>query len=65
MQLIKCGKGIYGFHMWMQESNYVFVFSNLIDAENKSMHKSVGKVFIMIKIGPGFMGSLIYSLIKL
>jgi hypothetical protein len=51
--------------MWMQESKYVFVFSDLIDARNKSAHKSVGKAFLMIKIGPGFMGSLVYSLIKL
>jgi hypothetical protein len=65
MQLIKCGKDIFGFYMWMQESKYVFVFSDLIDAENKSAHKSARKVFLMIKIGPGFMGSLVYSLIKL
>jgi hypothetical protein len=51
MQLIKCGKGGFGFYMWMQESKYVFVFSDLINAENKSANKSVGNVFIMIKIG--------------
>jgi hypothetical protein len=51
--------------MWMQESKYVFVFSDLINVENKSADKNVGKVFLMIKIGPGFMGSLVYSLIKL
>jgi hypothetical protein len=28
------------------------------------MHGSIGKVFLMIKIGPGFMGSLAYYLIK-
>jgi hypothetical protein len=49
----------------MQESKYVFVFSDLINAENKSASKSVGKVFVMIKIRSGFMGSLVYSLIKL
>jgi hypothetical protein len=65
MQLIKCGKGIFEFYMWMQESKYIFVFSDLIDVENKSAHKSVGKVFLMIKIGQRFMGSLVYSLIKL
>jgi hypothetical protein len=42
-------------------SKYVFVFSDLINAEKKS----VGKVFLMIKIGPGFMGLNVYSLIKL
>jgi hypothetical protein len=51
--------------MWMQESKYVFVFLDLVNAENKSANKSVGKVFLMIKIGPGLMGSLVYSLIKL
>jgi hypothetical protein len=49
----------------MQWSKYVFVFSELISAENKSANKSIGKVFLMIKIGLGFMGSLVYSLIKL
>jgi hypothetical protein len=49
----------------MQESQYVFVFSELINDENKNASKSDGKVFLMIKIGPGFMGSLVYSLIKL
>jgi hypothetical protein len=49
----------------MQESKYIFLFSKLFNAENRSATKSVGKVFLMIKIGPGFMGSLVYSLIKL
>jgi hypothetical protein len=40
----------------MQWSIYVFVFSKLISADNKSAIKSIGKVFLMIKIGPGFMG---------
>jgi hypothetical protein len=48
----------------MQGSNYVLVFSELISAKNKSADKSVGKVFLMIKFGPRFMGSLVYSLIK-
>jgi hypothetical protein len=49
----------------MQESKYVFIFSDLINNESKSASKSVVKVFLMIKIGPGFMGSLRYSLINL
>jgi hypothetical protein len=49
----------------MQESKCVFVFSDLIDAENKRRRGSVGNVFLMIKIGLVFMGSLVYSLIKL
>jgi hypothetical protein len=40
----------------MQESKYVFIFLDLINAENKSASKSVGKVFLMIKIGPGVYG---------
>jgi hypothetical protein len=35
MQLIKCGKGIFGIYMWMQESKYIFVFSDLINAKIK------------------------------
>jgi hypothetical protein len=49
----------------MQESKYVFVFPDLNVAKNKSVCKCVGKVFLMIKIRPGFMVSLVYSLIKL
>jgi hypothetical protein len=45
----------------MQESKYVFVFSDLINDENKRTRASVGKVFILIKIGPGFIGSLALS----
>jgi hypothetical protein len=65
MQLIECGKGVFGFYMWMQESKYFFVFSDLINSENKSANKNIGKVFLIIKTGPKFMGSLVYSLIKL
>jgi hypothetical protein len=57
--------GIFGFFSYMQESKCVFVFSDLNDVETKSSCKCVGKVFLMIKIGSGFMGSLVYSLIKL
>jgi hypothetical protein len=37
----------------LQESKYVFVFSDLIDVENKCTSGSVGKVFLIIKIGAG------------
>ena len=40
----------------------VFVFSDLIMAANKSDDKSVGKVFLMVKNGPGFMVSQMHSL---
>jgi hypothetical protein len=40
------------------------VFSDLIKTKNKKTRGSVGKVFLTIKIGPGFMGSLVYSLIQ-
>jgi hypothetical protein len=49
----------------MQESKRVFVFLDLNNVENKSVCKCVEKVFLMIKIGPGLMGSFVYSLIKL
>jgi hypothetical protein len=42
----------------------IFVFSNLICTKNKNNDKAVGKLFLMIKSGPGFMGSLMHSLIK-
>jgi hypothetical protein len=62
MQLVEYGKGVFGLYIWMQESKCVFVFSVLIIAENKIVNKSVRKLFLMI--GPGFMGSLVYSLLK-
>jgi hypothetical protein len=64
MQLKWYDNCVFGFCMWLQESKYVFGFSYLINAENKSASKSVGKVFLMIKIGLGFMGSRVYSLVK-
>jgi hypothetical protein len=42
----------------------IFVFSNLISTKNENNDKVVGKLFLMIKNGPGFMGSLMPSLIK-
>ena len=45
-------------------SKSIFVFSDLINAENIKGNKSVGNWFLIIKSGPGFMGSLVYSLIR-
>jgi hypothetical protein len=42
----------------------IFVFSNLISTENENNDKVVGKLFLMIRNGPGFMGSLMHSVIK-
>jgi hypothetical protein len=42
----------------------IFVFSKLIMNENENNDKVNGKVFLIIKSGPGFMGSLMHSLIK-
>jgi hypothetical protein len=42
----------------------IFVISNLISTKNENNDKVVGKLFLMIKSGPGFMGSLMHSLIK-
>jgi hypothetical protein len=41
-----------------------FVFSKLIMTKNKDSNKVNGKLFLIIKSGPGFMGSLMHSLIK-
>ena len=40
----------------------IFVFSDLMMAENRKVVYGVGKVFLMIKNGPGFMVSQMYSL---
>jgi hypothetical protein len=48
---VKCNKG------------NVFVFSKLIMNENENSDKVNGKLFLIIKSGLGFMGSLIHSLI--
>jgi hypothetical protein len=44
--------------------SFFWVFSYLIITENKRTCGSVGKVFLIVKIAPGFMRSLVYSLIK-
>jgi hypothetical protein len=49
---VKCNKG------------NVFVFSKLIMTENKDSDKVNGNFFLIIRSGPGFMGSLMHSLIK-
>jgi hypothetical protein len=49
---VKCNKG------------NIFVFSKLIITKHKNCDKVNGKLFLMIKSGPGFMGSLVHSLIK-
>jgi hypothetical protein len=49
---VKCNKG------------NVFVFSKLIMTENKNSDKVNGKLFLIIKSEPGFMGSLMHSFIK-
>jgi hypothetical protein len=49
---VKCNKG------------NVFVFSKLIMNKIENGDKVNGKLFLIIKSGPGFTGSLIHSLIK-
>ena len=44
---------IFGFLMMNARCKSVFVFSDLIIAENGKVVKVVGKVFLMIKNGPG------------
>ena len=53
---------IFGFFMMNVRCKSVFVFSDLIMAENEKWMKVVGKVFLMIKNGPGFMVSQMHSL---
>jgi hypothetical protein len=45
----------------MQDEKY-FLFSDLMMAENRKVVYGVGKVFLMIKNGPGFMVSQMHSL---
>jgi hypothetical protein len=42
----------------------IFIFSKLILTKNENSDKVNGKLFLIIKSGPGFMGSLMHSLIK-
>jgi hypothetical protein len=49
---VKCNKG------------NIFIFSDLIITENKNSDKVKGKLFLMIKTGPGFTGSLMHCFIK-
>ena len=51
-----------GFFIMNARCKSVFVFSDLIMAENGKVVKVVGKVFLMIKNGPGFMVSQMHSL---
>ena len=53
---------IFGFFMMNARCKSVFVFLDLINAENRKVVKVVGKVFLMIKNGPGFMVSQMHSL---
>jgi hypothetical protein len=61
-KIVKDGGVVFWFASVVNKSN--FVFSNLISNENENNDKVVGKLFLMIKSEPGFMGSLMYSLIK-
>jgi hypothetical protein len=50
--IVKCNKG------------NIFVFSNLIITKNKNSGKVNKKLFLIIRSGPGFMDSLMHTLIK-
>jgi hypothetical protein len=49
---VKCNKG------------NIFIFSILIITKNKNSDNVNGKLFLIIKSGSGFTGSLMHSLIK-
>ena len=53
---------IFGFLNDVCKMKSIFVFSDLIMAENEKWMKVVGNVFLMIKNGPGFMVSQMHSL---
>ena len=53
---------IFGFFKMNARCKSVFIFSDLIIAENGEVVKVVGKVFLMIKNGLGFMVSQMHSL---
>ena len=53
---------IFGFYNVNARCKSIFVFSDLIMAENVKWIKVVGKVFLMIKNGPGFMVTQMHSL---
>jgi hypothetical protein len=55
---------VFWFMKWKCNKGNIFVFSKLIITEYKNSSKVNRKVFLIIKSGPGFMGSLMYSLIK-
>ena len=54
---------IFGFYMMNARCKSVFVFLDLIIAENGEVVKVVAKMFLMIKNGPGFMVSQMHSLL--
>ena len=53
---------IFGFYNVNARCKSISVFSDLIMAENAKWIKVVGKVFLIIKNGPGFMVSQMHSL---
>ena len=53
---------IFGFLNDVCKMKSIFVFSDLMMAENGKVVYGVGKVFLMIKNGPGFMVSQMHPL---
>ena len=53
---------IFGFFNDVCKMKSIFIFSDLMMAENGKVVYGVGKVFLMIKNGPGFMVSQMHSL---
>ena len=54
---------IFGFFIMNARYKSIFVFSDLMMAENRKVVYSVGMVFLMIKNGLGFMVSQMHSLL--
>ena len=56
---------IFGFLNDVCKMKSIFVFSDLMMAENRKVVYGVGKVFLMIKNGPGFIVSQMHSLFNI
>jgi hypothetical protein len=55
LKLILSSKVVFGFSVYLQKVEVFLVLSDLIMTKNKKARGSIGKVFLMIKIGPEFM----------
>ena len=62
IKCVFCERDIFGFLNDVCKMKSIFVFSDLMMAENRKVVYGVGKVFLMIQNGLGFMVSQMHSL---